>query len=84
MWAGKFLEKAKHKNPITNTYYAEKDFNLGNTIVLNQFRFQLLRCDEFTYKYMKEHPESFKEANIDRVLDKLRTSKDFTSIKSLT
>jgi len=80
VWAGKFLEKAKHKNPITNTYYAEKDFNLGNTIVLNQFRFQLLRCDEFTYKYMKDHPESFKEANIDRVLERLRNlSKKFKS-----
>jgi len=45
---------------------------LGNTILLNQFRFQLLRCDEFTYKHLREHPETFKEANIDHVLSKLR------------
>jgi hypothetical protein len=72
VWAGKFLEKNKHKNPITNQYYSEKDFMLGNTVVLNQFRFQLLRCDEFTYRYLKEHPETFKEANIDKVLEKVR------------
>jgi len=74
VWAGKFLEKNKHKNPITNQYYSEKDFMLGNTVVLNQFRFQLLRCDEFTYRYMKEHPETFKEANIDKVLEKVRAA----------
>jgi len=74
VWAGKFLEKKKHKNPITNQYYSERDFMLGNTVVLNQFRFQLLRCDEFTYKYMKEHPETFKEVDVDRILEKLRSS----------
>lgn len=72
VWAGKFLEKKTHKNPITNKYYNENDFMLGNIVVLNQFRFQLLRCDEFTYKYMKERPEIFKEVNIDKILDKLR------------
>jgi hypothetical protein len=73
VWAGKFLERKKHKNPITNQYYNENDFVLGNTVMLTQFRFQLLRCDEFTYKYMKERPEIFKEVNIDRILDKLRS-----------
>jgi len=72
IWAGKFLERKNHKNPITNQYYNESDFVLGNTVMLSQFRFQLLRCDEFTYRYMKERPEIFKEVNIDRILDKLR------------
>jgi len=72
IWAGKFLERSKHRNPINNAYYIERDFMLGNTILLNQFRFQLLRCDEFTYKHLREHPEIFKEANIDHVLNKLR------------
>jgi hypothetical protein len=72
VWAGKFLERSKHRNPIGNNYYNEKDFMLGNTVQLNQFRFQLLRCDEFTYKHMREHPEIYREANIDHVLSKLR------------
>lgn len=73
IWAGKFLEKKKHKHPITNKYYTEKDFQVGETVVLANYRFQLLRVDEFTYKYMKERPNVFPEANIDSVLQKLRT-----------
>lgn len=52
IWTGKFLERSKHKHPITNKYYAEKDFVLGDTIVLRNYKFQLLRADEFTVKYM--------------------------------
>jgi Repeat of unknown function (DUF1126). len=58
LWAGKFLERKKHKNPITNQYYTEKDFQIGETVILSNWRFQLLRCDEFTYKYMRvDHKE---------------------------
>jgi len=73
IWAGKFLERKKHKNPISNNYYAEKDFQVGENVVLANYRFQLLRVDEFTYKYMRERPDVFKEVNIDKVLEKLRS-----------
>jgi len=72
IWAGKFLERKKHKSPITNGYYTEKDFQLGENIVLANYRFQLLRVDEFTYRYMRERPSTFKTCNVDKILDKLR------------
>jgi len=71
LWAGKFLEKRQHKKPDTTQYYNAKDFRLGETLTLTNYRFQLLRADEFTNKYMKENVETFPEANIDFVLDKL-------------
>jgi hypothetical protein len=36
---GKFLEKKKHKNPVTNDYYIEKDFLIGRTIFLGGHKF---------------------------------------------
>ena len=38
---GKFLERKKHKNPVTQKYYAEKDFLIGKTIYLTGWRFQI-------------------------------------------
>jgi len=39
IWAGKYMERAKHKNPKTGTYYAERDFQLGETVQLGVNRF---------------------------------------------
>jgi len=73
LWAGKFLERRQHKNLTTTNgnYYTSNDFKLGEIVTLANYKFQLLRADEFTNKYMKENPEIFQEANIDNVLDKL-------------
>jgi len=38
---GKFLERKSFKNPVTDGYYQEKDFSIGETIFLNGFRFQI-------------------------------------------
>ena len=38
---GKFMEKKKHKNPVTGNYYEEKDFLIGRTIFLGGFKFLL-------------------------------------------
>jgi len=73
LWSGKFLEKQRHKSPITGKYYIEKDFQVGETVSLAKYKFQLLKCDEFTYKYMKERPHIFKEANIEAVVDRIRS-----------
>lgn len=50
---GKFMDKKKHKNPITSNYYEEKDFLIGNTIFLGGWKFQLQKADEYTEKYME-------------------------------
>ncbi len=62
---GKFMEKKKHKNPISGDYYSEKDFLIGRTISLGGYRFQLQKADEYTEKYMEDNPDQFPEASIE-------------------
>lgn len=66
------MEKKKHKNPVTSDYYTEKDFLIGRTIFLAGYKFQLLKADEYTEKYMEDNPDFFPEANIERVLRKIK------------
>eukprot|EP01016_Furgasonia_blochmanni_P036317 TRINITY_DN4137_c0_g1_i8.p1 TRINITY_DN4137_c0_g1~~TRINITY_DN4137_c0_g1_i8.p1 ORF type:complete len:651 (+),score=231.66 TRINITY_DN4137_c0_g1_i8:95-2047(+) len=83
LWGGKFQERSKHINPVTNTYYVERDMALGETVKLGTFRFQLLRADEFTLKYMEDRPQSFPQAQVDYVLDKIRKAASaWTSLDS--
>ena len=53
IWGGKFLEKQKHKNPITNQFYNQIDFQIGAIITLALYKFQLIRADEYTINYME-------------------------------
>lgn len=72
IWQGKFLERSKHKNPISQSFYVERDFQLGEVIQLNVYKFQLLSADEYTHKYMKSKPDVFKEADIEKVIEKIK------------
>ena len=72
IWQGKFLERSKNKNPITDKLYAERDFQLGEVIQLNVYKFQLLRADEYTHKYMKSKPDVFKESDIEQVVQRIK------------
>jgi hypothetical protein len=56
---GKFLERARLKNPHTGEYYAPTDFFVGQDIVVNQFAFHIIDSDEFTLKFMENNPEVF-------------------------
>lgn len=49
----KFMERGKHRNPITNNDYKEYEFQVGNSVFLKSFVFKLLECDEYTKNYMK-------------------------------
>ena len=69
---GKFMEKKKHKNPVSGEYYQEKDFLLGRTIFLGGHKFQLLKADEYTEKYMEDNNDQFPEASMDNVMQKIR------------
>jgi len=69
---GKFMERKKHNNPVHGSYYAEKDFLIGHTIFLGGFKFQLLKADEYTEKYMEENPDLFPQADISSVVAKVR------------
>ena len=65
---GKFMERKKHHNPVNQSYYVEKDFLLGHTIFLGGFKFQLLKADEYTEKYMEDNPDIFPQAALHQVI----------------
>jgi hypothetical protein len=78
---GKFMERKKHSNPVNKAYYAERDFLLGKTIFLGGFKFQLLKADEYTEKYMEDNQEQFPQASLGLVINKIK--RGASSYKSL-
>ena len=79
---GKFMERKKHKSPITSTYYTEKDFLIGRTVFLGGFKFQLCSADEYTEKYMEDNPDQFPEASMDKIILKIKKlSKNYGSLQ---
>jgi len=78
---GKFMERKKHKNPITCGYYAEKDFLIGRTVFLGGFKFNLQSADNYTEKYMGDNPDQFPEAAVENIISKIKKpSKNFPSL----
>lgn len=69
---GKFMERKKHTNPISHKPYCEKDFLIGHTLFLGGFKFQLVKADEYTEKYMEDNPELFPQASIDSIIGKIK------------
>jgi len=69
---GKFMERKKHKSPVTSSYYTEKDFLIGRTVFLGGFKFQLQSADEYTEKYMEDNPDQFPEASMDKIILKIK------------
>ena len=73
---GKYLEKGRHLSPITGEQYTEKDLQIGEVLMLNKQRFQLIRADEFTNKYMEERPNLFPHCDVTYVLERIRQCKN--------
>ena len=79
---GKFMERKKHKSPVTGTYYTEKDFLIGRTVFLGGFKFQLQSADEYTEKYMEDNPDQFPEASMDKIILKIKKlSKNYPTLQ---
>eukprot|EP00823_Brevimastigomonas_motovehiculus_P004863 TRINITY_DN3324_c0_g1_i1.p1 TRINITY_DN3324_c0_g1~~TRINITY_DN3324_c0_g1_i1.p1 ORF type:complete len:608 (-),score=185.75 TRINITY_DN3324_c0_g1_i1:312-2135(-) len=56
---GKFLERARVKNPDTGEYYKSTDLWVGAQVMLNKYLFEVIEGDEYTLAYMnKAHPNS--------------------------
>lgn len=66
------MERKLFKNPVTDAYYEEKHFAIGECVYLNGFRFCVMDCDEYTHKYMEDNCEVFPQASIDAVLGKIK------------
>ena len=71
---GKFMEKKKHRNPVTQGYYDEKEFLIGRTVFLGGFKFQLLSADEYTEKYMEDNCDIYPESDIDLIIRKIKSA----------
>ena len=56
---GKFLQRNRYKNGATGNYFCEADLCIGSVLVIGKWRFQILRADRYTYKYMQRKPKSF-------------------------
>lgn len=69
---GKFMERKKHRSPITQQNYEEKDFLIGRTCYLGGFKFQLISADEYTEKYMEDNPDQFPEAALENIICKIK------------
>lgn len=50
---GKFLERGRYKNPFTEKYYQDVDCYIGNTLILQNYRFFLCTADEYTNNYIE-------------------------------
>ena len=80
---GKFMERKKHKNPVTDNYYDEHDFLIGRTVFLGGFKFQIISADEYTEKYMEDNCDVFPESNLDLVIAKIKkASRNYPSLQA--
>lgn len=69
---GKFLERKKHKQPVTQNYYQEKDFCIGRSVFLGGHKFLLMSADEYTEKYMEDNPDQFPEQALENIIAKIK------------
>jgi hypothetical protein len=68
---GKFMERRRFKNPYSEQNYTDRDFCIGRTVVLGNYRFLLTKADEYTNKYMESRPQTFPEAHVPSIIAKI-------------
>jgi len=69
---GRFQERKKLRNPVSNNYFMEKDFTVGRTVQLGGFKFLLQSADEYTQKYMADNGDMFPEASAQAIINKIK------------
>lgn len=74
---GKFLERGRVAKSSKNStdqivYYQAEDLYVGAEVVFNNFRFVLVDADEYAFRYMETHVDTFPHANINLILEKLK------------
>ena len=74
---GKFLERCQMLNPETGENYSPFEFDVGNVVELNHYRFRLLDCDQFSRKYFDSKGEYLRSQ-----LYKVRACKPARSFRS--
>lgn len=68
---GKFADSGKRMNPFTKDYFKPIDFFTGSLIRVSGQTFRILRPDEYTLKYMEQHPADFPYSDLTQILAKI-------------
>lgn len=63
----------RKKQSIDGRYMVDTDFQIGGTIKLGAYTFQLLKADDFTIQYMRDRPEKFPETNLTSTVNKIKS-----------
>jgi hypothetical protein len=69
---GKFLEKRKYKNDLTQKYYTTNDLFMGQILNINNYKFQIISSDEYTFNFMFQRPDLFPLCDPEAIFDVLR------------
>jgi len=72
---GKFAERSRKTNPATDQCFKPQDFFVGADVNINSVPFSIYRTDEYTLRYMEEHPEDFPMADPQQVAAKIAAVK---------
>ena len=73
--SSKFMERRRVLNPISKSYYTEKELFVGATIYINKYIFKLYECDEKTKSYMIDNSEIFRDSDIYKIIKRIQKEK---------
>lgn len=63
---GKFLERDRVRNPARGgEWYRACDFYIGSSIIVNKFEFEVIDCDEYTAKFLRNNRHVWGDAAVD-------------------
>ncbi|KAH0789056.1 EF-hand domain-containing family member C2 isoform X1 [Histomonas meleagridis] len=71
--AGKFLQRTRLRDPVTNQFFDASSFYVGAKIHVSGRVFELIDAAPHTFNLMEANPDDFPEANITLIVEKLTT-----------
>ena len=66
---GKFIQKARLKNPLTGTYFKPSDLRLGSRVTINSYEFDVTGADEYAIGRMEADADDFPQADLVRIIE---------------
>jgi len=61
---GKFKERGLTKDPRTGKPFRPGDFYVGAVVKISAMQMRIVRSDEYSLKYMEEHPDEYPQSSI--------------------
>jgi hypothetical protein len=69
---GKFIQKAKIKNPTTGQYFKASDIRVGEVLTINSHQFRLIGADEFALSRMEAEADEFPQSDLNGIINWLK------------